>query len=214
MRSRWLGFGFAILGALASIWAYPQLPAHVATHWNAAGQVNGYSSRALAAWLMPGMIAAMALLFQGLPKIDPKRGNYEKFGDVYWLLTNLITLFLLCVHVLVLANGLGYPAPMSRLLPLGVGFLFIVLGNYLPRIQPNWFMGVRTPWTMSSDSVWRQTHRTAGWVFVAAGMILLTGVVLPRLVFLPILVLTILIAPLIPIVQSYILWKREQPNGR
>jgi uncharacterized membrane protein len=95
-----------------------------------------------------------------------------------------------------------------------VGFLFIVLGNYLPRIQPNWFMGVRTPWTMSSDSVWRQTHRTAGWVFVAAGMILLTGVVLPRLVFLPILVLTILIAPLIPIVQSYILWKREQPNGR
>ncbi len=213
MRSRWLGFGFAILAVLASIWAYPQLPERVATHWSAAGQPNGYSSRAFAAWLMPGMLAAMAALFQVLPKIDPKRSNYEKFGDVYWLLTNFIALFLLCVHLLVLANGLGYPAPMSRLVPLGVGFLFILLGNYLPRIQPNWFMGVRTPWTMSSDTVWRQTHRTAGWVFVAAGMLLLTGVVLPRLVFLPILVVTILVAPLIPIVQSYLLWKREQPGG-
>jgi len=214
MRRRWLGFGFAILAVLASIWAYPQLPERVATHWSAGGQPNGYSSRALAAWLMPGMIAAMAALFQVLPKIDPKRGNYEKFGDVYWLLVNLIALFVLCVHVLVLANGLGYPAPMSRLIPLGVGFLFIILGNYLPRIQPNWFIGVRTPWTMSSDKVWRETHRTAGWVFVVAGLILLTGVVLPRLAFLPILVVTILVAPLIPIVQSYLLWKREQPNGR
>ena len=213
MRSRWLGFGFAILAGLASIWAYPQLPERIATHWNFAGQPNGYSSRAFAAWFIPAMIALMALLFQILPKIDPKRGNYEKFGDAYWLLANVLPLFLLCVHIVLLANGLGYPAPVGRLIPVGVGLLFIVLGNYLPRIQPNWFMGVRTPWTMSSDTVWRQTHRTAGWVFVTAGFVMLGGAVLPRIVYLPLLVVTIVLAPLIPIVQSYILWKREQPHG-
>ena len=213
MRSRWLGFGFAILAGLASVWAFPQLPERIATHWNASGQPNGYSSRAFAAWFTPAMIAGVALLFQILPKIDPKRRNYEKFGNAYWLLANVLPLFLLCVHLLLLANGLGYPAPMGRLIPVGVGLLFIVLGNYLPQIQPNWFMGVRTPWTLSSDSVWRQTHRTAGWVFVAAGFVMLTGVVLPRIAYLPLLVVTILVAPMIPIVQSYILWKREQSDG-
>lgn len=213
MRSRWLGFGFAILAGLASIWAYPQLPERIATHWNLSGQANGYSSRAFAAWFAPAMIVVMASLFQILPKIDPKRRNYEKFGDAYWLLANVLPFFLLCVHVMVLANGLGYPAPVERLLPVGVGLLFIVLGNYLPRIQPNWFVGVRTPWTMSSDAVWRQTHRTAGWVFVTAGILMLSGALLPRIVYLPLLVVTIVLAPAIPIVHSYILWKREQPHG-
>ncbi|HXH63747.1 MAG TPA: SdpI family protein [Gemmatimonadales bacterium] len=213
MRSRWLGFGFAILAGLASIWAYPQLPERIATHWSFSGQPNGYSSRAFAAWFAPAMIAVLALLFQILPKIDPKRRNYEKFGDAYWLLANVLPFFLLCVHVMLLANGLGYPAPVGRLIPVGVGLLFIVLGNYLPRIQPNWFVGVRTPWTMSSDTVWRQTHRTAGWVFVTAGFVMLTGAVLPRVVYLPLLVVTVVLAPLVPIVQSYILWKREQPHG-
>ena len=95
-------------------------------------------------------------------------------------------------------------------MPLGVGLLFIFLGNFLTRVEPNWFIGIRTPWTLSSDTVWRKTHRTGGWVFVLGGFVLASGAFLPHGAFLPLFVVTILFMPLIPIVQSYVLWKREQ----
>src|SRR5256712_11828980 len=110
---------------------------------------------------------------------------------------------------MIVATGLGYPVKIGRTMPIGVGLLFIVLGNYLTRVEPNWFVGIRTPWTLSSDTVWRRTHRTGGWVFVIGGLVLAGAALLPRGAFLPLLIATIVVMPAIPIVQSYILWKRE-----
>jgi len=117
---------------------------------------------------------------------------------------------LLVAHGMIIAAGLGFSVKIDRLMPLGVGLLVVFLGNFLTRVEPNWFIGIRTPWTLSSDTVWRKTHRTGGWVFVLGGLVLAIGAFLPHRAFLPLFVVTIVFMPLIPIVQSYILWKREQ----
>lgn len=214
MRSRWFGLVIAAVAVAVSIWAYPQLPPTVATHWNLRGTADGFSSRAMAVAIIPVVILLMTGLFNVLPRLDPRGENYTKFIGTYWLIANAVIVFILVAHGMIIATGLGYSVKIDRLMPIGVGVLFIVLGNYLTRVEPNWFVGIRTPWTLSSDTVWRKTHRTGGWLMVIGGLVLGIGAFLPHGVFLPLFVVTIVIVALIPIVQSYVLWKREQRNPR
>ena len=159
---------------------------------------------------MPLVILGLTVLFNALPKVDPRRENYAKFLDSYWLIANAILVFTGLAHGLIIANGLGYTVQVDRLLPLAVGLLLAFLGNYLTRVEPNWFIGVRTPWTLSSDTVWRKVHRTAGWLFVIAGLAIAAGAFAPRSAFVPLFVTAIVVAAGIPVVQSYVLWRREQ----
>ena len=210
MRRRWFGLVIAALAVVVSIWAYPQLPPTIATHWNVRGTADGFSSRATAVLIMPLVIIGLTGLFNVLPKLDPRGANYAKFIDTYWLIANAVLLFILIGHGMIIATGLGYPVKVDRFMPIGIGLLFIVLGNYLTRVEPNWFIGIRTPWTLSSDTVWRKTHRTGGWLMVVGGFVLAASVFLPQGAFLPLLIAAILIVAVIPVAQSYILWKREQ----
>ncbi len=210
MRSRWFGLVIAAVAVAVSLWAYPQLPPTVATHWNVRGVADGFSSRLVAVAIMPLVIIVMTGLFNVLPKLDPRRANYTKFIGTYWLIANAVILFILIGHGMIVATGLGYPVKIGRTMPIGVGLLFIVLGNYLTRVEPNWFVGIRTPWTLSSDTVWRKTHRTGGWLMVLGGLVIVTCAFLPPGAFLPLFIAAILIMSVIPIVQSYVLWKREK----
>lgn len=210
MRSRWFGLVIAALAVVMSIWAYPQLPPTVATHWSLNGTPDGFSSRWWAVAIVPIVLVFMTVVFNVLPKIDPRHENYAKFLSSYWLIANAVIVFLLVAHGLIIAAGLGFSIKIDRLMPLGIGLLFVFLGNFLTRVEPNWFVGIRTPWTLSSDTVWRRTHRTGGWVFVIGGLVLASTALLPRAAFLPLLIATIVVMPAIPIVQSYVLWKREQ----
>ena len=210
MRSRWFGLVVAALAVAMSVWAYPRLPPAVATHWNLNGTPDGFSSRMWALAIVPIVLIAMTIVFNVLPKVDPRRENYAKFLTAYWLIANAVILFLLVAHAMLIAAGLGFSVKIDRLMPLGIGLLFVFLGNYLTRVEPNWFIGIRTPWTLSSDTVWRRTHRTGGALMVVGGLILAISAFLPRPAFLVLFVATIVIVAVIPIVQSYILWKREQ----
>jgi len=210
MRSRWFGLVIAALAVAVSLWAYPQLPPTVATHWNVRGEADGFSSRLVAVSIMPLVILGMTGLFNVLPRLDPRRANYGKFIGTYWLIANAVILFILIGHGMIVATGLGYPVKIGRTMPIGVGLLFIVLGNYLTRVEPNWFVGIRTPWTLSSDTVWRKTHRTGGWLMVLGGAAIAACAFFPPAAFLPLFIAAILLMAVIPIVQSYILWKREQ----
>ncbi|MGH9260981.1 MAG: SdpI family protein, partial [Acidimicrobiales bacterium] len=116
------------------------------------------------------------------------------------------------VHALTIANGLGMAVPIERVVPLAIGVLLVFLGNYLARVEPNWFVGIRTPWTLSSDAVWRQTHRTGGPVFVVAGLVVAAAALAPRAAAWPIMIAAIAGASLIPVVQSYVLWRKEQTD--
>jgi uncharacterized membrane protein len=210
MRSRWFGLVIAALAVAVSIWAYPQLPPTVATHWSLRGVPDGFSSRALAVAVIPAVILAITGLFNVLPRLDPRGANYTKFRGTYWLIANAVILFILVGHGMIVATGLGFPVEVGRFMPIGVGLLFIVLGNYLTRVEPHWFVGIRTPWTLSSDAVWRKTHRTGGWLMVLSGLVVAACAFLPHGAFLPLFVGAILVMAGIPVVQSYVLWKREQ----
>lgn len=210
MHRRWIGFAVAAVAILASAVAWPHLPARVATHWNAAGEVDGYSPRWLAATMMPAMIVAFAGLARLLPKIDPRFVNYRRFIGTYWLIINGILVFIGAVHLVLLANGVGWHVPVGKLVPVGIGLLFMLLGNYLSRVQPNWFMGIRTPWTLSSDQVWRKTHRIGGRLFVLGGIALAGVAFLPPALFVPALISVIVLVGVVPVVLSYFLWRKEQ----
>ena len=213
MRSRRLGYVVALVAALVSAWAYPHLPPRVATHWGLAGQPDGYSAKWLAVILLPMMILAMRGLAAVLPRIDPKGENYQRFAGTYWLIFNGVMLFMGLVHLAVLAYGLGAPVRMERVVPAGLGVLLMVVGNYLTRVQPNWFVGIRTPWTLSSESVWRRTHRVGGRLMAGGGALMAVTAFLPARVHLVIFFATLVLVSVVPLVLSYVWWKREPKNA-
>ena len=204
--------GLVALAAAAgfSVWAYPQLPAEVATHFNLEGDANGWSSRLVAALLVPMLGLALALAFTVLPRIDPRRASYALFGSTYWTIVNAVLILLVGIHILSLGKALGWPVDMARVAALGIGGLFILLGNLMTRIRPNWFMGIRTPWTLSSDTVWRKTHRFGGVAFVLAGLCIAATTVVPSTWAKYGAIGFAAAAAISSVVYSYVVWRREQ----
>lgn len=210
MRSRWLGFLLAVVAVGISIWAWPRLPDRVPTHWNLRGEPDGYSARIVAVTLAPAVLLGLAAVMQILPKIDPKRDNFPKYSDSYWIVVNAILMFLLAIHIAIVGTGLGAPISMGKLVPIGIGLLFVVLGSVLADIEPNWFMGIRTPWTLSSERVWRKTHETGGRLFVIAGVVIIVVGFFEGLATIFVTALAIAVAAVVPIVRSYVLWRKER----
>lgn len=210
MRKLIPGLVLLAIAAGFSVWAYPQLPAEVATHFDVQGNPNGWSSRLMAVLLVPGLALLLVGVFAILPRIDPRRANYALFGSTYWSIVNAVLILLAAVHVMVLGKALGWPVDMARVAGIGVGALFVFMGNLMSRIRPNWFMGIRTPWTLSSETVWRKTHRFGGVAFAVGGVCILVTSLL-NIPWLRFLAFGVAIgAGLSSVVYSYVVWKREQ----
>jgi uncharacterized membrane protein len=209
MRSRWFGYWATLVAATVSLLVYPRLPPRVVMHFDAAGQPNGYGSRLEAVILVPLVMLGLRALFELPPRIDPRRENYQRFGDTYWLMVNGLLLFLGALHVALLAYALGLPLRIDRVVAVAFGLLLVVIGSYLARVEPNWFVGIRTPWTLSSEAVWRGTHRLGGRIFVVGGLMCLLTVLVPTRAAFPVLVGVLLVCVLVSVVISYVLWKQE-----
>jgi uncharacterized membrane protein len=192
---------------------YPQLPETMATHWGVDGRPNDFSSRAVGAWLMPGIMFLVWLLMRFLPRIDPRRENYRKFAGTYTTIITMVLAFMGLLHVVVLGYALGWPVNVPRLVPLVVGLMFVLLGNLLPRARPNWFVGIRTPWTLSSDRVWERTHRLGGVMFVLSGLVMIASALGPPSMMMPAIVIAIVAGGLTPVLYSLVLWLREKKSG-
>ena len=207
--------GLLVLAAAAafSAWAYPHLPPLVATHFNVHGQPNGWSSRFVAAALVPALVLVMAAVFAVLPKIDPRKANYAKFGPAYWTIANAVLVVVTAIHVVVLMKALGWEIDMTRVAMAGVGALLVLIGNLMTRIRPNWFVGIRTPWTLSSETVWRRTHRFGGVAFVIAGVCLVAAGFVEARWALYGAIGVAGAAALGSVVYSYLLWRGEQEDG-
>jgi uncharacterized membrane protein len=212
MRSRWLGFLIVGLAAVISAWAYPRLPINVATHWNLSGEPSGYSSRLVAVLLVPTVVLLLSSVLRIVPRLYRQRDR-SGLIDIFWLILNTIFLFLLAIHVVVIGNGVGAPIRVGQLIPIGIGILFVLLGGILGSVKPNQFLGIRTPWTVSSERVWYKTHRTGQWLFAAAGLLLVVSSFAPRITTFAILVPILVVVVVTLVAQSYILWTREQSGA-
>jgi uncharacterized membrane protein len=177
-------FSSVVVGALLmlSAWAWFQLPAdaQVPIHWGADGQANGYASKTVGLLLLPLVTLGVAALFWIIPVIEPRRANILKSGKAYAAIWVAVVLMLAALDVVAVAAAMGAELDMTLIVFVATGALFIVIGNYLPKVRPNYMVGIRTPWTLASDLSWDRTHRVGGRLFVLEGLVfILIGLVRP-----------------------------------
>ncbi len=203
-----------------SFWAMGQLPEgeKFATHWNAQGVADGFSDAGTVLWMLPAMALGISVLLAIVPFLDPRRSNLIRSSMAYlvaWIGTMVVLGF---VHFMIVLNATGHinlsdvtsGPDVSKIMAIMIGIFLIALGAVFGKIRPNWFLGVRTPWTLSSDASWDKTHRLAGKLFLVTGLFTVTGVlVLAPELALMILVFGSLCSTLIAVVYSWWVWKND-----
>ena len=164
-----------LLSFALAYYLFPQMPETIASHWNAQGEADGYMTKFWGLFLMPFCLIGLFLMFLIIPKIDPLKENIEKFRKYYDGFILAITLFLFYVYSLTLAWNMGIKFDMTLSLLPAIALLFYGVGILTENAKRNWFIGIRTPWTLSSDKIWGKTHKHGGKLFKIAGIIGLLG---------------------------------------
>ena len=201
----WIVIGLTWVTAIV---LYDGMPARMATHWNAAGVADGYAGKAFALFLIPAIMLLVQGLFVLIPKIDPLRKNIEAFREQFEGFALLLSVFMAYLFVLIILWSKGALFSMTVALMPAFASMFYGMGSLLKGIKRNWFVGIRTPWTMSSDVVWDKTHALGSRLFKVSGVVILAGVVLPQYAVW-FMVGPILASTLISVVYSYRVFKKE-----
>lgn len=190
IKRRWVILSLAVIGlaVLIGIVLYPQMPERFASHWNAQGQVDGAMPKVWGVFLLPLIMLGTFLLLGFLPKIDPLRANVEKFRDIYGGFLFVLVVFLTYLYVLTMLWNLGYRFDMIQLLIPGFAGLSYAVGVMVENAKRNWFIGIRTPWTLMSEMVWEKTHRVGGRLFKLGALVTLLGMLFPGYVLLFVLI--------------------------
>jgi len=187
--------------------AYPGLPSEIPTHWDMTGNIDDYSPK-WAILLLAALPVAIYLMMVFLPRIDPKRKSYDLHKRAYEIAKVFITLIMSVLVWISILVSKGVDLDVGLIVSLMVGVLFITLGNYMGQIRHNYFFGIRTPWTLSNEKVWKRTHRIGGYCFMGMGIFMIIANILrdhmPSWIMLPIIIL----GAGIPIVYSYFEYKR------
>ena len=188
---------------------YGRIPERIPVHWGINGQVDRYGSRVEGALLMPVLMLVTWALMRALPTIDPRRENYSKFAGTYELFVNAVLTTFALMHVAIIGAALGWPVSIARVIPALVGMLFLILGNALPRARPNWWFGIRTPWTLTNERVWARTHRVGGYLLAASGATFMLAALLPARWSIILAIASMVLVAFGSIVYSFIAWKQE-----
>ncbi len=196
-----------LISFTVGLYFYPQMPDELASHWNAEGEVDGYMSKFWGLFLIPFISLGIFFLFLLIPKIDPLKANIEKFKSYFGGFMFIFFLFLFYLYLLTISWNLGIRFNMIQLLSPAFGILFFYCGILIENAKRNWSIGLRTPWTLSSEEVWNKTHQSGGKLFKIAGIIALGGLILPDLalflILFPVLLFTFYIT-----VYSYFEYKK------
>jgi len=202
------------LTIILSIYFYSNWPEIIASHWNFKGEVDGYSSKAFMAWLFPTMISAMYAMFLALPYFDPKKKNYESFSGFYHLFKTLILAVLFLLFVSVGFFNMGYNLNITLITTIALGAFMILMGKFFKDIKPNWFMGIKNPWTLSSDNVWKKTHKLGGHFFTIFGAIIILCNFLPEILSTILFILGILLIIVGTTIYSYVVYASESKRKK
>jgi uncharacterized membrane protein len=205
IRSLLLTVLFLLMLLAAFLWLRPQMPAMIPTHWNGQGQINGYMTPFKAVVVPMVIIAGLALLTILLPAVSPRGYGIKPFASVFIIVMLAVQAFVLVTAFGVLLNGAGHPMRQPLVVIVGLGLLWMVIGNYMGKLRKNFFAGIRTPWTLANDEVWERTHRMAGGVFVLAGL----ATVIAAFAGVPLMVgvYVLVTAALIPAIYSYVIYQ-------
>ena len=198
-----------IVSTRAGIFLWNQLPDPMASHWGVDDQVNGTMSKFWGVFLMPVITIVMLLMFLVIPSIDPLKANIAQFREYFNTFIALIVGFMVYIYGLTLVWNLGNTSfRMSAAMLPALGLLFVFAGTMIGKAKRNYFIGIRTPWTLSSDKVWDETHRVGGKLFIASGLLALLGALFPNFAIWFIMV-PLLGTSLFTVVYSYYLFQRE-----
>lgn len=204
LKKEWFSVLIAIGFWLVTWLWYDDLPAKVPTHWNIRGQIDNWTTPNGHVLMFGGLLLGMYLLLTLIPLLEPRKENMQKsLGFLHMIKITLLAFFLGLYTVISYMAVQGVDLAIDKFISIGLGVLFVVIGNYMTQIKSNYFMGIRTPWTLSSDIIWQKTHRLGAYTFTISGLSFILSALLPNpLNF--ILPMTITIAgALVPVVYSY-----------
>ena len=196
-----------LLPMLAGLILWQRLPEQFPIHFNAAGEVDGYAGKVFGVFGLPLILAAIQwLCIVGSLKMDPKAENLE--GKMFSLVLWITPVLSIVMHALVYCTALGINMKVQIIVPLLIGLLMVIIGNWLPKCKPTWTLGIKLPWTLADETNWNRTHRMAGGLWMAGGAVLTLLSLLGQisaLIFLPV----VLVMTLVPTVYSYLLYRKE-----
>jgi uncharacterized membrane protein len=198
---------FVLLSFLIGAYFYQQMPEEIASHWGIDGQVNGYMSKFWGLFLIPIISVAMLVIFMILPVIDPMKKNIEKFKGYFDNFVLILIIFMFYVYNLTILWNIGITFDMGQLILPAMGVLFFYTGVLMENSKRNWFIGLRTPWTISDDRVWDKSNKLGGKLFKVSGIITVLGVLVPAYGFL-LMMTSIMASVLYVTVYSYFEYQR------
>jgi uncharacterized membrane protein len=210
IKKDWFIIAIITLTFVVCLYIYPSLPEKMASHWNAKGEIDGYSGKFFGAFGIPLMNLAFYFLFIFLPYLDPKKENYSKFSGAYKLIRYSFHILFTCIQASILLVALGHPVNIGMFVGVAVSMLFVVIGNVMGKFKHNYFVGIKTPWTLANEEVWTKTHRMAAPLWVVGGIIsgvfaiILNG----KSFFYIVLLIVVSVISIVPIIYSFIIFKR------
>lgn len=204
-----LGLILSLVPFVLGLIFYNSLPETMAVHFDAMGKPNGYASKNTALFLLPLglMIAYIAAYFITIK--DPKHKNQD--GKLNAFIFLFIPFINILVSAFTIAVGLGREIKVNILVPALVGVVFVVIGNFMPKVKRNYTVGIKLPWTLHSDVVWEKTHRLAGYLWMLGGVfIIASSFLIPAPFHNYVLITTVLVASLIPAIYAYLIYRKEE----
>jgi uncharacterized membrane protein len=183
--------------------AYPALPDTIPLHWNLAGEVDHTGPKFPGVLILPAVLLLVAITLEAVPRISPRGFELDAASRGFRAIKLVTLLSLLVLHAVTLAASAGLPVRIGVFIPVSIGALFVVIGNYLGTLQKNFFVGIRTPWTLASDDVWFRTHRLGARMFTIGGVVMMfTGLLGPKAIMVSFMAVLAVIV-IVPVVYSY-----------
>lgn len=203
----------ALISILLSIYFYPLLPEIMASHWDANGIVNGYSSRITNILLFAILqILFLSLLFF-IPKLDPYKENIKSFEKEFHIFINTLLIFTLILQLQIFLWNIGIEISMNTIMPILMGGLFLVIAYLLKNAKQNYTIGIRTPWTLHSKKVWNKTHSLGSKLFAISGILSILSILIPKYSFV-VVIGSILALTLYLFIYSYLEYEKEEKDKK
>jgi len=200
-----------LLPILIGLILWNKLPDQVPTHWNSAGEVDGWSSKVFAVFGLPIVLFAVHWMCILVTSVDPKKQNIE--GKVLWIVFWICPIISLLVGMLSYGAALGVEFKVDKIMLAIMGIMFIVIGTYLPKCKQSYTVGIKLPWTLNDEENWNRTHRMGGKLWVISGIILLLSMLLPTSAMAIVVLAVVGVSVLVPTVYSYLLFREKEKRG-